>query len=188
MIGREVKRLREAAGLTQDRLAIAAQAFGLDWGQAIISAIEVGRRDLSFGEINLLPHLLIAAGATAGPLHFLDLLPDTDEQVRLAGHAQASLKAVRNQGARLQARVALTMTARGDLWTGISEADRKAARALHTSPTTISEAARALWGRELAEERDRRIADPGASAQKRGRITRMLLRELKPRLARRRRK
>jgi hypothetical protein len=60
----------------------------------------------------------------------------------------------------------------------ITEVDRAVARKLGVLPAVIPPAAHRLWRRNLDEERDRRVGDPAASAQKRGRVTRGLVREL----------
>jgi hypothetical protein len=66
------------------------------------------------------------------------------------------------------------------------EAERHASYRFDCSALDIAMAARNLWGRSLSAERDAR-AEPDASPQARGRVTRQLLDELEPVLKRRRR-
>lgn len=58
------------------------------------------------------------------------------------------------------------------------EAEERAAKALNIDTYYLAIASAYLWGRSLADERDRR-SGPGTTAQKRGRITRQLYAELK---------
>src|SRR4029453_14277174 len=127
-----------------------------------------------------------------------DFIPDTDEVVMLAPSRQeVTLRAIRPQYARLGA---TTEGAQGETRPGasapagtvppppggfVTEADRRAARALRVEPEAIAAAARALWGHSLDKERDRQIGDVAATPQKRGRVTRLLVRDLKRTLKRR---
>ena len=60
---------------------------------------------------------------------------------------------------------------------GYGEAEERAARALGVDKGTFCELMLDLWGETLSARRDR-IAEPGANAQKRGRIARQLRQEL----------
>jgi transcriptional regulator with XRE-family HTH domain len=211
-IGAEVARLREAAGVTQDAVAQAAQGFGLEWGQPTISAIESGRRLISVGELALLPHVLAVARVTpqksppdrtpeGAPkwtiMRALDLIPDVDEWVGWAEGVEGNLRDARWLLGTVEERerrpkapftraaappftraMPPTPTRAVAPKVPVTEADRKAARALDLEPEAIAPIARKLWKRGLAEERDQRVGNPSASPQKRGRVTRTLIREL----------
>lgn len=137
-----------------------------------------------------------------------ELIPDVDEWVLLTPGVEANLRSVRKfYGPRgektgMATRHAQTKITRVSkvviALTGVAatgavgsvtkaggrpptspSADRKAAQTLGVTPEAVNAAARALWGHGLAAERDRRIGDPAATAQKRGRVTRQLIAELK---------
>jgi len=187
VIGSELKRLREQAGVRQEVVALVAQRLDLDWGQPTVSAIEAGRRDLSVSELVLLPSILRAAGLSTTALQLRDLIPNTNEPLRLAGATCAMARALLRPRAAAEDKgkpPATLAPAAGRA--GTSEADRKAARKLHTEPAAIVTAAQKLWGRGLADERDARIGDalttlsPRSLQGLRGRVTLALVRELRP--------
>jgi transcriptional regulator with XRE-family HTH domain len=188
-IGGELRRLREAAGVRQEAIAHAAQMFGMDWTQSTVSAIEGGRRGISFGEAGILPNIVQWAGIAPYGQRVLDLIPDTEEVVLVAPGVEASLRSVRPLYGTAAEREAAPgyKTKPPTIWL-IGEAERKAARALRASPEAVLQAAVRRWGHSLATERDVRVGDPNASAQKRGRVTRTLIRELRPDVKRRRRR
>jgi transcriptional regulator with XRE-family HTH domain len=92
----------------------------------------------------------------------------------------------------LSGSASLTMRASGTLCFA-TEAERKAARALGVSPDAVLSAAVNQWGHGLADERDRRIGTRAETLSRRslqavrGRVTRALMSELKPRIRKRRR-
>lgn len=57
-IGSRMRALREEHDKRQDEVASAARRWGLRWTQATVAAVETGRRDLSLGELLLLPLVL----------------------------------------------------------------------------------------------------------------------------------
>lgn len=57
-IGKNIKRLRENAGLTQEALAIQLQLNGCDITRSAIAKIEVAQRHVYIDEIILLKELL----------------------------------------------------------------------------------------------------------------------------------
>jgi transcriptional regulator with XRE-family HTH domain len=188
VLGAEIQRRRQAAGLKQDELALHLRRHGLDWGQATISAIEAGRRQVSLGELTML-----ASAFSERPVG--GLLPADNIWVRIAPNVEAWLPAVRAwYGAPVEDIIygpdAPASPFRAtERVPAISQSDRKAARAMPgVSPARVSAAAIELWGRSLADERDARLGDPSATAQKRGRVTRQLIAELEPILTRRRKK
>jgi hypothetical protein len=208
VIGQELRRRRDAAGRQQDTVAIAAQRFGLAWGQSTVSAIEAGRRGVSVGELALLPSILKLAGITDTWIRVTDLIPAArDAWALLVPGVELPLATIRSLfGTEAERKAAPRYTPRTGMPTlgiqgstvlmppsgaltltgqhPLTEADRKVARALKVSSEAVSQAALRAWGRPLQIERDARVNDLAASAQKRGRVTRQLIAELKPRLKR----
>src|SRR6266699_5464241 len=60
VIRRNLRRLRLKFGWRQEDLALRAKARGLRWSASTVTAIEIGRRPISAGELLLLPTLLQA--------------------------------------------------------------------------------------------------------------------------------
>jgi transcriptional regulator with XRE-family HTH domain len=203
-IGAELQRQREAAGVTQDAVATTARGLGFAWGQATISAIEAGRRAISVGELGLLLFILAAANVTSQPTEnkgkshgwmtmarVVDLIPDADEWVTVADGVEVNLASARwlfGTDAERRANVQHGYYRSVRPLPSITEADRKAARTLRVAPEAVVYAARGQWGRSLAEERDERVGTASASAQKRGRVTRKLIAELRPHVQRTRKR
>ena len=57
-IGKNIKRLREKAGLTQEQVAVKLQVGGCDVTRSAVAKIEVGQRHLYPDEIILLKSIL----------------------------------------------------------------------------------------------------------------------------------
>src|SRR5450756_537104 len=58
VVRRNLRRLRMKFGWRQEDLALKARARGLRWSASTVTAIEIGRRPVSAGELLLLPTLL----------------------------------------------------------------------------------------------------------------------------------
>src|ERR1700682_1988657 len=169
-------------GWRQEDLALRARARGLRWSASTVTAIEIGRRPISAGELLLLPTLLQV------PLTEL-VSGDQDEVVDIDGV--------------LVTKVAMDQIARGGVLTelesvffvtrpiveiGGNDAEREAPKSLSkATSSTISvgdliATAQLLWeGRRLDEERDRRLKatqGKGNLARRRGHITGLLQKEL----------
>ena len=182
VVRRNLRRVRTKLGWRQEDLAQKARTRGLRWTANTVTAIEIGRRPLSAGELLLLPTLLQV------PLTEL-VSADKDEVVDVDGV--------------LVTNVALTQIARGRpleeqqsqffvtpprVEAGTTEAERKAARNLSeatnstiTSTDLIALAQRQWEGRRLDEERERRLKSTqrrGSLARQRGHITAQLQNEL----------
>jgi len=88
LLGQRLRALREGGGKRQEELAAAARHYGLSWSRATLAALETGRRQLSVGELFLLPAVLnrLALGRTgkeapaSGGLLVADLLPERGDQ------------------------------------------------------------------------------------------------------------
>jgi len=111
VLGAGLKRLRESNALLQEDVAAEARRLGIPWLRGTVAAIETGRRQISSGELILLPLILGRAGVWAEertdfrgphgverlltgrhPIGIADLFPDDDTPILVAGatHAPAS--------------------------------------------------------------------------------------------------
>ena len=93
-IGESLQALRVERGLRQDEVAAEARALGLSWTRATIAAIETGRRELSVGELWLLPWLYHVEVPDLVKAPVVQVTPD----VTMPGHlarASASGRALR---------------------------------------------------------------------------------------------
>ena len=175
VIRRNLRRLRTKLGWRQEDLAQKARTRGLAWTANTVTAIEIGRRPVSAGELLLLPTLL---------------------QVPLTELVSGEKDEVADVDGVLVTNVALDQIARGRpleeepsqffvtpprVEGGATEAERKAARNLSeathstiTSTDLIAMAQRQWDGRRLDEERERRLKSTrrrGSLARQRGHIT-----------------
>ena len=182
VVRRNLRRVRTKLGWRQEDLAQRARARGLSWTANTVTAIEIGRRTVSAGELLLLPTLL---------------------QVPLTDLVSADKDEVADVDGVLVTKVALNQIARGRpleeqqsqffvipprVGAGPTEAERKAARNLSkatnstiTSTDLIAMAQREWDGRRLDEERERRLKSSrrrGSLARQRGHITAVLQKEL----------
>jgi hypothetical protein len=169
-------------GWRQEDLALKARARGLRWSASTVTAIEIGRRPISAGELLVLPTLL--------QLPLTELVSgDQDEVVDFDGVlvTRAATDQIGRGGAlkELESVFFVPPTA---IETGATDAERKAAKSISKttkSPISVRDliaTAQVLWkGRRLDEERDRRLkATPGQGnlARRRGHITGLLQQEL----------
>ena len=182
VIRRNLRRLRTKLGWRQEDLAQGARARGLSWTASTVTAIEIGRRPVSAGELLVLPTLLQV------PLTEL-LAVEKDEVGDIEGVLVT--KAALNQIARgrpLEERESEFFVTPPRVEAGATEAERKAARNLSqatnstiTVPDVITMAQLQWDGRRLDEERERRLKTSrqrGSLARQRGHITVVLQREL----------
>src|SRR5450756_3140015 len=96
VVRRNLRRLRMKVGWRQEDLALKARARGLRWSASTVTAIEIGRRPVSAGELLLLPTLL--------QVSLTELLSgDHDEVADVDGVllTQAALGEIRRGGACL---------------------------------------------------------------------------------------
>jgi transcriptional regulator with XRE-family HTH domain len=202
-IGREVRRLRVEAGVGQSALAAAARQYGAPWTRAMIAAIELGRKQLSLGEVVLLALVLREAGVTRGRrLTIGDLIPVTEEPVTVGPGYELSLRLARalllEPETSEEPAKPVTVGADRRALEAAADAEQKAAVTLGVTPEAIVQAAYQRWGRSLTARRDaiaqRREAalvheDPEETRSAdwprrvqaiRGAATRELLEELRP--------
>ena len=183
-----MRRLRMKVGWRQEDLALKARARGLRWSASTVTAIEIGRRPVSAGELLLLPTLL--------QVSLTELLSgDHDEIADVDGVllTQAALGEIGRGGALTELESVFFVTPTR-LEVSATDAERKAARSLsRATNSTISvrdlvATAQLLWeGRRLDEERERRLkatTGQGNLARRRGHITGVLQDEILEKLTR----
>ena len=183
-----MRRLRMKVGWRQEDLALKARARGLRWSASTVTAIEIGRRPVSAGELLLLPTLL--------QVSLTELLSgDHDEVADVDGVllTQAALGEIGRGGALTELESVFFVTPTR-LEASATDAERKAARSLsRATNSTISvrdlvATAELLWeGRRLDEERERRLnatTGKGTLARRRGHITGVLQDEILEKLTR----
>jgi hypothetical protein len=192
-IGREIGRRREEAEISQSGVAMCARQFGLPWTRATIAAIELGRKELTLGELLLMPLILKEAGVSRAPLSLGDLIPTDDRPVEVWPGLQLSLPDARTLltgGAETREIRPVNVGVDIRDLQACDTAEQKAASTLRVPARAIVDAAYALWDQSLSMERRQRLqrssAAPGATERRRqalkGHITRELLDELRPRL------
>jgi transcriptional regulator with XRE-family HTH domain len=191
-IGRKVKILRVSAGIRQELLALVAQQWGLRWTRSAVAMLEAGRRRLTVGELLLLPHVLTRALHHEPPVTLTDLIPDISEEIALTSQTflySPMLKDIIGRGGVMEleeSAIDRPSIRQSRLY---DEATWKASRSLRVPIATLIKLAQQQWGRSLVEERDSRL---GASSKLklsraqalRGHVTRQLLAELRPIIAR----
>ena len=184
VIGANVRRIREERGVTQDELAFYARGWGLSWVQPTIAALEQGRKTLDVIELGLLNVALATSSAEL-------LAGDDDQRVRV-GEGTGRLGTLRQailgpepvtSPQHLKDEIS-KKRARGEA--SSEQANVRAAAQLGVDPADVSRAAFRLWKRSLTEERDARVAEnaqseatPRTIQALRGRVTRVLLEELR---------
>lgn len=179
---RNLRRVRTKLSWRQEDLAEKARARGLRWTANTVTAIEIGRRPVSAGELLLLPTLLQVSLAEL-------VSADKDEVTDVDGVLLTN--AALNQIARgrpLEEQESQFFVTPPKVEAGATEAERKAARNLSeatkstiTSTDLIALAQRQWEGRRLDEERERRLKSTrrrGSLARQRGHITAQLQNEL----------
>ncbi len=180
-VGARVRFLRANAGASRDDLARAAQRAGLKWDAGRIAHLEQGRVSAS------LPNLIGIAAALAEvsgrAIAMSDLMP-LDAWVELApgrNMSSAVLRAVLS-GQPVGPPV-IEPTTDPRLEPGWGKVDDRLVKELDTPPDLIRKATRELYNRTATRERDSRAGE-GATAQRRGRVTRVILDEVAAQVAR----
>ena len=191
--GRNARQRRLDADATLEQVAAAARRRGLPWTSGRVGDFEAGRvaptlptlvavaltlSDVT-GESVTLGQLFAGAGNVA--VNDAVTIPLDNLRAALGGEpvrvAAAPDVVVREsdgttlvvQGAQLAARF-------------VFEADMRVVKSIGAAPDRAASAMNDLWGRPLSAERDAR-AGAGASAQRKGQITRQLREELEAALA-----
>lgn len=202
VIGAHVRALRETKKASQDDLARRMRFYGfVDWQQGTVSAVERGARRLSVLELAFLAYW----GKTE-----VAWFVETSESIEANAHGQISGRTfsrmwrgrpvagrelpkpmlARALGLSERERAAASQAAR-------SKAERQAALRLAddlgaaVTADAVALASVRLWGRSLTDERDARVASQGIGLSARsvqalrGHVTRALIDELRPSIARR---
>ncbi|CPV67637.1 Uncharacterised protein [Mycobacteroides abscessus] len=180
VVGINARRIRGAA--TGDRVTLEARRYGLNWGTGRISDLESGRVAPTLGTLIAVAAALEAATGT--PTTVLDLVAWDGLVLVNQGFAiygtNGVVKAItEGHVGHLDDRLTSVELAQAN---NAGEAELKAAKSLGIDVDSLESLALKTWGRSMRAERDHR-AGPDASAQKRGRITRLLLDELKMELS-----
>jgi transcriptional regulator with XRE-family HTH domain len=177
VLRQNMRRVRTEKGLRQEDVAAHARRFGLRWDAATVTGIELGRRQVSAGELLLLPTLFDA------PL---------TEFLTADGGADFDGAAITKEGLQWLARgrpldaPTRMLAAFAKVEAGSTDAERKAARQLGIGVLDMIAMTQRLWeGRRLDQERDRRLAvapGHGDISRRRGHVTSRLVHELREEL------
>lgn len=206
VLGQNCKRIRTAAGVTQDELARYARRFGLRWTASKVRDFEVGRTAPTFATVLALSAALDSAtarrtGRIPDNLLEIDLDPRTRVRLadlvmsdqfitvteefdprgqRVADYCAGELWDLRGSQIGRTATPAKFDLARMRQASGLTE-DRLAAR-LGISRDQLADLSLRLWRKPFSQERDR-LAGPDANKQKRGQVSRALRAELEKALS-----
>lgn len=171
--------VRRRKGWTQEQAARACRARGLaTWRTSTVGSLEAGLRRPGVADVLL---VCAALGTTLDGL--LQAADESGERmVELAPGAAVSTRAIRD---RLRpgsgGRAAAPLPDAADA--APTEAERRAARRLGTSPAEIRRSSAVLWSRGFDGERDARTGDvtamaPRARQARRGHAARQMLAEI----------
>ncbi|MGK7221519.1 helix-turn-helix domain-containing protein [Kocuria flava] len=204
VLGRNVRARRKASGITLSELARAAGEYGQKWSTGRIGDLEAGRGTASVEVLVVLAlSLTHLTGQRVRPLELLE----ADEGVELGEGFALKAEAFRrvlngttsaleldaddilgglDEAARRLTSSLSSMPSGTGLKFGLvrralaekSLADERAARKLGLDDEEFLVRCLSLWGHMMSVEVSRRAGE-GASPQKRGRVTRVLLDELK---------
>ena len=197
VVGGNARRLRGKA--TTDAVAQAARRYGLTWDSSRVSFLERGKVSptvptliavtLALADVTGTPVTLDDLTASNGPIVLTDVVTVTagelrrllrGERVAIPGLSRAEpVTAVYNMRHGWPAR--LNTVKMGDMRKMAHDyglAEERLARDLRVDQLRLCAEMAALWGRSYSVERDAR-AGAGASAQKRGRVSRELKAELR---------
>ncbi|QQG99530.1 hypothetical protein HBE99_23995 [Mycobacteroides chelonae] len=176
VVGINARRIRGT--ITGDRVAQEARRYGLNWGTGRVSDLESGRVAPTLGTLIAVAAALEAA--TGAPTTVLDLVAWDGLVLVNQGFAIHGTNGVVNaitgiHAGHLDDRLTAVELAQAN---SAGEAELKAAKSLGIDVDSLESLAQKAWGKSMRAERDQR-AGLDASAQKRGRITRLLLDELR---------
>lgn len=197
-VGRFLRSYRASHSLTLDAVARAGREFGAKWRLSSVQSIEDGTASPT------LPTLLTLALAlgwlTGEPLRLSDLLGDAERLDRPGPRGRPVSRAWVDQA--LSGAPIATPPATGsdrlpywghlevpidtqrerylrEVYRGASQAEYRAATQLGCHPSDVQFVAMMMWGGRTIDEESARRAGEGASPQKRGRITRQLIEEMR---------
>lgn len=201
-IGRNVNLLRLELGLTMEQVASAGKSFlGLSWSAGSIGAIEKGRfkptLDTLLAIATVIPNTKSILEGRASldyspPIPLLSLISGSDH-IQISPSRMISpddlVSWMREEGG-FKPQFTLAYATHGDLIGSISSisaqpsvAEARIAEKAGINPEDLLRVSSKLWGQGIEARRDA-LAGPDASAQKKGRITRTLIEEIKHNLGR----
>lgn len=186
IVGRTLRRWREAHGFSQDRLARLLRIHGLRWTLDQVGAAERGlREDVTLGElIRLSEALNLTAADWFAEDGTIRLGPTTTS----AAHVRAWLAGAKTL--HLAVSLGLNREVIADAFDAAglgrfpSDTEVRAASRLGVAVGEVMDAAELLWGRDLDAEREARLVEQGrpATTAHRGRVTRELQEEIREKL------
>jgi transcriptional regulator with XRE-family HTH domain len=193
VVGESVRRVREAAGLRQDDVAIAARRHGLAWSRGRVATLEQGNKSINAEELTILPSVLTdACGRPVG----IEELIGADIPIALTSTVAVDSRTLTATLGGRPPRQPFAMAAADesssparsalDGWLrAAGETEAHAARRLGRPIAEIVTGSHALWGRGFAQQRDVAAAalyhedvSPDRRRALRGQVTRRLLGEL----------
>ncbi|MGH3635345.1 MAG: helix-turn-helix domain-containing protein [Mycobacterium sp.] len=206
LVGRNLKRIRSDAGVTQDGLARCAREVGLRWTASAVGDFEAGRSAPTFATVLAITLALQMASERAAKMRAThDLIiaqlrgEKTPHQAGPPTHVTLADLVGSERSIALTDELdvpaaAVADVCRGRTWMEAGPeqtidrpagtlarhqglTEHRLARRLGISPDRLAEASFRLWQNTFSEERDRR-AGPDANQQKRGRVSRELRAEL----------
>lgn len=180
-VGAGVRQFRLKHELTQEQLADAMHAHGKRWNRAKVASLEAGAIPVTVEMLVLL--LIVLADLSDDWVSFEHLLPAAEQPVELtpavAIYPGTLVSVLADDGAwPAQDGVVRTAAPIDGMWSTVAY---RSARVLGCSRREVDEAACAIWGHPIINERDRQVAEKfpdGSNAQQRGRITRQLTAEI----------
>ena len=199
VVGENCRRIRKAAGVTQDDLARCARQVGLRWNAAKVGNFEAARSAPTISTVFAVVLALQMAVRDSRNVTLADLLAG-DGFVALTDSIDISASVLagvcRGQAFRLQpdmwhpkirhtTREDVNALIRGDVATLLARsglAEQRLAHRLGISRARLAATSFRLWQSTFSEERDRR-AGPHGNQQKRGQVSRALRAELEKALA-----
>lgn len=204
VIATNAKRLRRDAGLTLDQVSIAARQRGLNWSQSRIADLEAGRVAAAVNIDSLVPFCLALRDAGCQKASIGQLLYSTPsiqlndsvvlydkELVALLGGASIEDVLVRKRAEQerqpfttmrpeewnIAAAFPVEFVAAQKVHRSSGATEDRMRRSLGISSSLLETITASLWGCTFSQERDRRAGE-GASAQKRGQVTRQMRAEI----------
>lgn len=190
-IGRRLRQIRDAAGITAEEVAEMAREYGLRWQRVTVASLETGRRAVTADELLLLPAVLTDATGTTVRLRdfFVEpvLLGDVAvtpagiravlESKRAGSHPndddwdwpdllQRTIKAresLDDRRGEVPAGLDEYHLERGAYW-AVDEATQTLARRHGVTPFQAAVASSVAWGERFREVRDRRVGTAGKTA------------------------